>query len=172
MFLVDISSSMGDTRIVELPPGPNGEERTREMTNLEWSLQFVKLKIQEMVIPLTVHSDSPYSSCLFRYTMDEKQISVGSSYLVLKVRQPCAFVLVCVSLQRDHRNEQRHQWDKWRVRERPGVYKNRPTQRGHSGPNRCSWAIECDWGSYVYLSVMFLSYPLIVKHLATQQSTR
>ena len=49
MFLVDVSKSMGKTRIVELPDGPNGEERTTEMTNLEWSLQYAKLKIQEMV---------------------------------------------------------------------------------------------------------------------------
>ena len=48
MFLVDVSKPMGKTRTVELPPGPNGEERTTEMTNLEWALQFVKLKIQEM----------------------------------------------------------------------------------------------------------------------------
>ena len=48
MFLVDISPSMGDTREVELPLA-NGETQTIEMTNLEWSLQFVKLKIQEMV---------------------------------------------------------------------------------------------------------------------------
>ena len=49
MFLVDISPSMGATRTVELPPGPGGEERSVEMTNLEWALQFVKFKIQEMV---------------------------------------------------------------------------------------------------------------------------
>jgi len=41
---------MGTTRTVELPQGPNGKECTTEMTNLEWSLQFVKLKIQEMVL--------------------------------------------------------------------------------------------------------------------------
>ena len=40
---------MGATRTVELPPGPGGEERSVEMTNLEWALQFVKFKIQEMV---------------------------------------------------------------------------------------------------------------------------
>ncbi|KAG2132365.1 SPOC like C-terminal domain-containing protein [Suillus clintonianus] len=40
---------MGATRTVELPPTPTGEERTTEMTNLEWALQFVKLKIQEMI---------------------------------------------------------------------------------------------------------------------------
>ncbi|KAK0465650.1 SPOC domain-like protein [Armillaria novae-zelandiae] len=49
MFLVDVSKSMGKTRIVELPKGPNGEERTAEITNLQWGLQYVKLKIQEMV---------------------------------------------------------------------------------------------------------------------------
>ncbi|KAG1825465.1 SPOC like C-terminal domain-containing protein [Suillus subaureus] len=40
---------MGATRSVKLPPTPNGEQRTTEMTNLEWALQFVKLKIQEMI---------------------------------------------------------------------------------------------------------------------------
>ncbi|KAL4064741.1 SPOC like C-terminal domain-containing protein [Scleroderma yunnanense] len=49
MFLVDISPSMGATRTVELPPGPGGEERSVEMTNLEWALQFVKFKMQEMI---------------------------------------------------------------------------------------------------------------------------
>ncbi|KAK0456861.1 SPOC domain-like protein [Armillaria borealis] len=49
MFLVDISKSMGKTKIVELPEGPNGEERTAEITNLQWGLQYVKLKIQEMI---------------------------------------------------------------------------------------------------------------------------
>lgn len=49
MFLIDVSPSMGNTRAVELPDGPNGKKQTREMTNLEWSLQFVLLKIQEMV---------------------------------------------------------------------------------------------------------------------------
>ena len=49
MFLVDTSPSMSTLRTVDLPPGPDGEARTAQMTNLEWSLQFVKLKIQEMV---------------------------------------------------------------------------------------------------------------------------
>jgi len=40
---------MGATRTVELPPTHSGQERTTEMSNLEWALQFVKLKIQEMV---------------------------------------------------------------------------------------------------------------------------
>jgi ATP-dependent DNA helicase 2 subunit 2 len=47
---------MGKVRTVELPPGPNGEERTLQMTNLQWALQFVKLKIQEMVRTLGVLS--------------------------------------------------------------------------------------------------------------------
>jgi len=55
MFLVDISPSMGATRTVELPPGPGGEERSAEMTNLEWALQFVKFKIQEMVCFVNVY---------------------------------------------------------------------------------------------------------------------
>ena len=40
---------MGKTRTVEVP-GVNGKDsEVIEMTNLEWSLQFVQLKIQEMV---------------------------------------------------------------------------------------------------------------------------
>ncbi|KAF9229802.1 ku80-like protein [Gyrodon lividus] len=49
MFLLDVSPSMGATRTVALPDGPNGEARSIEMTKLEWSLQFVKMKIQEMI---------------------------------------------------------------------------------------------------------------------------
>ncbi|KAH8101566.1 SPOC domain-like protein [Cristinia sonorae] len=49
MFLIDVSPTMGETREVIVPDGPNGEERTLEMTNLEWSLQYIKLKIQEMI---------------------------------------------------------------------------------------------------------------------------
>ncbi|KAG7450798.1 SPOC domain-like protein [Guyanagaster necrorhizus] len=49
MFLVDISKSSGKTRIIDLLEGPNGEERTAEITNLQWGLQYVKLKIQEMI---------------------------------------------------------------------------------------------------------------------------
>ncbi|KAI6028982.1 SPOC domain-like protein [Pisolithus marmoratus] len=49
MFLVDISPSMGATRTVQQAPGPNGEPRNVEMSNLQWALQFVKLKIQEMI---------------------------------------------------------------------------------------------------------------------------
>ena len=49
MFLVDISPSMKRLRTVHSHPHIEGEERHIEMTNLEWALQFVKMKIQEMV---------------------------------------------------------------------------------------------------------------------------
>ncbi len=49
MFIVDLSPTMGTTRTLDLPPGPNGETRTKEVTHLQWSLQFAMLKIQEMV---------------------------------------------------------------------------------------------------------------------------
>ncbi|KAF9014914.1 SPOC like C-terminal domain-containing protein [Cyathus striatus] len=49
MFLVDTSPSMANLRTVQLPPGPAAEDRTIEITHLEWALQFVKLKIQEMI---------------------------------------------------------------------------------------------------------------------------
>ncbi|KAI6153115.1 SPOC domain-like protein [Pisolithus tinctorius] len=49
VFLVDLSPSMGATRTVEQAPGPDGESRNVEMSNLEWALQFVKLKTQEMI---------------------------------------------------------------------------------------------------------------------------
>jgi ATP-dependent DNA helicase 2 subunit 2 len=48
MFLIDVSPSMGKMREVELPL-PNGEVQVVEMTNIEWALQYVKLKVQEMV---------------------------------------------------------------------------------------------------------------------------
>ena len=41
---------MGKLREVELPPGPDGESGRIEITNLEYAMQFVKLKVQEMVI--------------------------------------------------------------------------------------------------------------------------
>ncbi|KAI0358783.1 hypothetical protein OH77DRAFT_1105096 [Trametes cingulata] len=49
MFLVDVSPSMGKMRQVSVS-GPDGKDtETIEMTNLEWSLQYVMLKIQEMI---------------------------------------------------------------------------------------------------------------------------
>ena len=56
MFLVDVSSSMGELREVEVTQG-NGETRTVELTKLEWGLQFVKLKIQEMVKVYVIRSN-------------------------------------------------------------------------------------------------------------------
>ncbi|EJD55401.1 SPOC domain-like protein [Auricularia subglabra TFB-10046 SS5] len=49
MFVVDVSPSMGKTRSVELEDGLTGQTRVVEMTNLEWALRYVKLKIQEMI---------------------------------------------------------------------------------------------------------------------------
>lgn len=49
MFLVDISPSMGKLREIEVPSGKDGELDTIEITNLELALQFVMLKIQEMI---------------------------------------------------------------------------------------------------------------------------
>ena len=75
MFLVDVSPSMGKMRSVQLPPGPDGQSHSVEMTNLEWSLQFVMLKIQEIVlfyyrlINLSTHVH-------LRYSMAERQTSV------------------------------------------------------------------------------------------------
>ena len=43
---------MGDSRTVELPPGPDGEPHSAQMTNLEWALKYVKLKVQQMVSSL------------------------------------------------------------------------------------------------------------------------
>ncbi|KAJ7139489.1 SPOC like C-terminal domain-containing protein [Mycena epipterygia] len=45
MFVVDIGPSMGKLRTHD----PEGNEYMQEITNLEWGLQFVKLKIQEMI---------------------------------------------------------------------------------------------------------------------------
>ncbi|KAG8984122.1 ATP-dependent DNA helicase II subunit 2 [Tulasnella sp. JGI-2019a] len=49
MFVIDVSPSLGEMRTIELPPGPEGEPRSKKITNLEWALQFVLLKVQEMI---------------------------------------------------------------------------------------------------------------------------
>ena len=59
MFLVDISPSMGKMRAVEIPGPSGGDAEVIEMTNLEWSLQFVMLKIQEMVRSATQQHGPP-----------------------------------------------------------------------------------------------------------------
>ena len=48
MFVIDVSSSMGNLRTIELA-GSDGTVRVTEMTNLEWSLQYVMYKVQDMV---------------------------------------------------------------------------------------------------------------------------
>lgn len=59
MFLVDVSPSMATTRTLDLAPGPNGEPRTKQVTYLQWSLQFAMLKIQEMVCPKSLCHSHP-----------------------------------------------------------------------------------------------------------------
>ncbi|CAE6456567.1 unnamed protein product [Rhizoctonia solani] len=49
MFVVDVSPSMGTMRTVFLEPAEDGTERTKEVTHLQWSLQYVMLKVQEMI---------------------------------------------------------------------------------------------------------------------------
>ncbi len=49
MFVIDVSPSMGEEHEVELVPGHDGESRSMTMTKLEWSLKYVKHKIQQMV---------------------------------------------------------------------------------------------------------------------------
>ena len=45
-----LSPSMGNFRTAELPDiDENGQSKVKEMTNLEWAMQFVLMKIQEMV---------------------------------------------------------------------------------------------------------------------------
>jgi ATP-dependent DNA helicase 2 subunit 2 len=93
MFLVDTSPSMGKVRTVEL----NGEERTIQMTNLQWALQFVKLKIQEMVRTLAVpFNQSPTPER--RYSTAARPINVVSSSSGVKVsnKWPTLFCLTQV----------------------------------------------------------------------------
>ncbi|KEP54595.1 putative ATP-dependent DNA helicase II subunit 2, related protein [Rhizoctonia solani 123E] len=49
MFVVDVSPSMGTMRTVFLEPAEDGTERTKEVTHLQWALQYVMLKVQEMI---------------------------------------------------------------------------------------------------------------------------
>lgn len=44
MFIVDVSSSMSKTRPVDMP-----DRSVRKVSNLQWGLQYIKLKIQEMI---------------------------------------------------------------------------------------------------------------------------
>ena len=53
MFLIDVSPLMGTMRQVEVPVLDEGgnqvSTKTVEMSDLKWAMQFVLLKIQEMV---------------------------------------------------------------------------------------------------------------------------
>ncbi|CAE6431494.1 unnamed protein product [Rhizoctonia solani] len=49
MFVIDVSPSMGTMRTVFLEPAEDGTERTKEVTHLQWALQYVMLKVQEMI---------------------------------------------------------------------------------------------------------------------------
>lgn len=64
MFVIDVSPSMGEQCEVELAPGYNDKPRSTVMTKLEWSLKYVKYKIQQMV--------SPFSSIPSRLLMSFK----------------------------------------------------------------------------------------------------
>jgi hypothetical protein len=88
MFVIDVSRTMGKTRTVDLPPGPNGEERSKEMSNLEWALQYVKLKIQEMVRSLSYGKPNNANWKLVRSIMGGRLTNVAWSYLARQVRNP------------------------------------------------------------------------------------
>jgi hypothetical protein len=79
MFLVDVSRTMGEHRTVhDLHPGPGGVTRTRVTTNLEWALQFVMMKVQEMVRSAALVSydaATEHNQC-FRFSLREKQNNV------------------------------------------------------------------------------------------------
>ncbi|PVF93424.1 SPOC domain-like protein [Serendipita vermifera] len=49
MFVVDVSRSMGKVREVEIPTEPGKPARRGQITNLEWALRFVMLKVQELI---------------------------------------------------------------------------------------------------------------------------
>jgi hypothetical protein len=48
-FVVDVSSSMGKMREIEVPTEPGKPSKRVQITNLEWALRFVMLKVQELV---------------------------------------------------------------------------------------------------------------------------
>ncbi|KAG8876714.1 ATP-dependent DNA helicase II subunit 2 [Tulasnella sp. 332] len=50
MFVIDVSPSLGKMRTIQLPPGPDGKLRSKGITNLEWALEFVLLKVHEMIL--------------------------------------------------------------------------------------------------------------------------
>lgn len=88
MFLIDVSPSMGKLRTIEMPLGPNGETRTREVTRLQWVLEFVMLKVQEMVNKDTIshlnYATLAKTQSVLRYSTEERPSSVVLFCLALK----------------------------------------------------------------------------------------
>lgn len=84
-FVIDVSSTMARTRSVNLQPGPNGEGRTREISNLEWALQFVLLKVQEIVSEIHFLLHNMYGFTHARSFTNGKQINVALFLLEHKV---------------------------------------------------------------------------------------
>ena len=75
---------MGKLRTVEAPDSQSGDSNAVELTNLAWAMQYVLLKMQEMVQPSFI--DAPDSMLSFqRYFMVERPNYVVLSYLVQKV---------------------------------------------------------------------------------------
>jgi len=74
---------MGNIRTLEVESA-DGETHTVEMTNLEWGLQYVKLKIQDMVRSLCSRRQVG-SDHFSRYSMAERQNSAALSYSVQRV---------------------------------------------------------------------------------------
>lgn len=76
---------MARTRSASLPPGPNGEERTREISNLEWALQFVLLKVQEIVSEIHFLQHYTYQLTHARSITKGKQTNAALFLLEQKV---------------------------------------------------------------------------------------
>ena len=60
---------MGKKREVELEDGTTGQTKVVEMTNLEWALRYIKLKIQDLVRSLLdmLKPCADYSHCIQIY---------------------------------------------------------------------------------------------------------
>lgn len=128
MFLVDISPPMGTLKTVELP-GPNGETVTKTVTHLEYALQFVKLKVQEMVWTFVAETREtrakPFCIQIFngRKTDQCGVITFGSEGGFLE--RNAHFEWVLTSLIRDGQHCQRQ--ERW-LRKCPRVHLNSATQ--------------------------------------------
>ncbi len=73
MFVVDVSPTMGNAREIELP-ATEGEVRTAQMSNLQWSLQYVMYKIKKWYssfVPTTTTHNWPRSSMAAKRTSVE-----------------------------------------------------------------------------------------------------